>query len=82
MRPVIILGPFADALIQKLESESPDKYVKYEEEFLNTTTDFIERGIDDGVFIDYKKVNDLFKVTRTDYIRSKAATVSSPTCCP
>lgn len=75
-RPVIILGPFAQNLIQKLVSESPNKYVAYEEEFLNTPTDIIEKGMADGVFIDYKKVNDLFGVTRTQTIHNLANSVS------
>ncbi|KAF6033025.1 DLG5 [Bugula neritina] len=65
-RPVVILGPFAEALIQKLVNESFDKFKEYEEEFLNTDNTVIEDDISKGVFVDYKKVNDLFKVTRTD----------------
>lgn len=78
-RPVVILGPFAQALIQKLENESPDKYKAYEEEFLNTVNNtVIEKGIADGVFVDYKKVNDLFKVTRTQALHEISASVSYP----
>lgn len=77
LRPVVILGPFAEALIQKLVSESPDKYVAYEEEFLNTSTEaVIQKSIADGDFIDYKKVNDLFKVVRTQTLHDIAVTVS------
>lgn len=75
-RPVIILGPFAQALIQKLVNESPDKYVEYEGELLNTENTIIEKGIADGVFVDYKKVNDLFEVTRTEKLHNIAGSVS------
>lgn len=73
----MILGPFAQALIQKLVNESPDKYTAYEEEFLNTENAVIEKGITDGVFVDYKKVNDLFKVTRTQTLHKIANSVST-----
>lgn len=74
---MVILGPFAESLIQKLVHESPDKYVAYEEEFLNTLTEaVIQKSIADGIFIDYKKVNDLFKVTRTQTLHDIAASVS------
>lgn len=75
-RPVVILGPFSQALIQKLVNESPDKYMAYEEEFLNTENTVIEKGIAGGVFVDYKKVNDLFKVTRTETLHKIANAVS------
>lgn len=75
LRPVIILGPFAEALMQKLISESPDKYKAYEGEHLKTTTQDIERGMEEGVFIAYKKVNDLFMVYKTDAIHEIASQV-------
>ena len=76
-RPVIILGPFAQALIQKLVHESHDKYVEYEGELLNTENTIIEKGIADGVFVNYRKVNDLFEVTRTHKLHEIANSVSS-----
>ena len=76
-RPVIILGPFAQALIQKLVHESHDKYVEYEGELLNTENTVIEKGIADGVFVNYRKVNDLFEVTRTHKLHEIANSVSS-----
>ena len=75
-RPVVILGPFAQALIQKLVNESPDKYQEYDEEYLNTENTVIEKEIAGGVFVDYKKVNDLFKVTRTQTLHKIASHVS------
>ena len=66
-RPVIILGPFAQALIQKLVHESHDKYVEYEGELLNTENTVIEKGIADGVFVNYRKVNDLFEVRSEEH---------------
>lgn len=75
-RPVIILGPFAQALIQKLVHESHDKYMANEGELLNTENTVVEQGIADGVFVDYKKVNDLFEVTRTQKLHEIANSVS------
>lgn len=74
-RPVIILGPFAEALIQKLVSESPDKYSVYNGDQLHMNTQEAERAIEEGVFVDYKKVNDLFLVYRTETIHKIASQV-------
>jgi len=56
-------------------NESFDKFKEYEEEFLNTDNTVIEDDISKGVFVDYKKVNDLFKVTRTDTLHRIAQSV-------
>lgn len=71
----MILGPFAEALIQKLVSESPDKYTVYNGEQLHTNTQEAERAVEEGAFIDYKKVNDLFLVHRTETIHKIASQV-------
>lgn len=69
---MIVLGPFGEALIQKLASESPDKYKIYEEETVDARPEVIQRGISDGIFVDFKKENVLFKVTRTQTLHEIA----------
>ena len=52
--------------------------MEYEGELLNTENTVIEKGIADGVFVNYRKVNDLFEVTRTHKLHEIANSVS---CC-
>ncbi|XP_053393187.1 disks large homolog 5-like isoform X2 [Mercenaria mercenaria] len=52
-RPVVLIAPLADALIQKLSSESPDKYFYCEPSVIQTSHHCMEQGLKDGQFIDY-----------------------------
>lgn len=72
-RPVVIFGPFANILIQKLVNESPDKYTTCKQESMNAS--FMEKYVSGGI-IDYEQANDHFKVTLASDLHEVAASVS------
>jgi hypothetical protein len=44
-RPILIIGPLADAVIDKLTSDYPHKFVRCEPEFMNCNQEALEKGI-------------------------------------
>ncbi|KAL3877008.1 hypothetical protein ACJMK2_034768 [Sinanodonta woodiana] len=69
VRPVVLFAPFADSLIQKLCSESPDKYVYCEPTKMNSTQLVMEQGLKDGNFVDYWSQDDHYVCIRTNSIK-------------
>lgn len=51
-RPVVLIAPLADALIQKLSSESPDKYFYCEPTVVQMSHHAMQQGLKEGHFID------------------------------
>ncbi|KAL4239354.1 Disks large 5 [Mactra antiquata] len=52
-RPVVLIAPLADALIQKLSAESPDKYFYCEASNIQTSPHSMEQALKEGQYIDY-----------------------------
>jgi uncharacterized protein (DUF362 family) len=57
-RPVLIIGPLQEQLINKLTAESPDKYCHIEPEVVKASMSFLETGQHDGAFVDFKARSD------------------------
>jgi len=57
-RPVLILGPLADPLVSKLNSESPDRYCRVASEVVKATMASMETGQEEGDIIDFKPLAD------------------------
>ncbi|WAQ95505.1 DLG5-like protein, partial [Mya arenaria] len=64
-RPVVLIAPLADALIQKLSAESPDKYFYCQPTVMQTSMSAMHEGQKDGHYIDFWQVEDRFHCIRT-----------------
>ena len=63
LRPVLIIGPFSEAIGDKLASDYPTTFGHCEPEYLNSDLATVEQGIADGVFIDFKRRGPHFECT-------------------
>ncbi|XP_061613195.1 disks large homolog 5-like isoform X2 [Phyllopteryx taeniolatus] len=68
-RPVLILGPLAEASKDMLVNEAPAKFSRCLPEVMKASQQAIERGVKDCVFIDYKRRSGHFDVTTVASIK-------------
>ncbi|XP_055006019.1 disks large homolog 5-like isoform X2 [Boleophthalmus pectinirostris] len=68
-RPVLILGPLVDPCKDQLVKESSAKFCRCPPEVMKASQQAIERGVQDCVFIDYKRRSGHFDVTTVATIK-------------
>ncbi|XP_028989821.1 disks large homolog 5-like isoform X2 [Betta splendens] len=68
-RPVLILGPLAEASKDMLVTEAPTEFCRCLPEIMKASQQAIERGVKDCVFIDYKRRSGHFDVTTVASIK-------------
>lgn len=68
-RPVLVLGPLVEPCKELLVKESPDKFIRCPPEVMKASQQAIERGVQDCVFIDYKRRSGHFDVTTVATIK-------------
>ena len=62
-RPILVIGPLADAVIDKLTSDYPHKFVRCEPEFMNCNQEALEKGILDNLLIDFRRRGSHYECT-------------------
>ena len=68
-RPVLVLGPFAQIVVQKLSSDHPSKFVHCSPEYMNSDLKTVEKGVTDNIFIDFKRRSSHFECTTLRSVR-------------
>lgn len=68
-RPVLIVGPFSEAIGDKLASDYPATFGHCEPEYLNSDLATVEQGIVDNVFVDFKRRGPHFECTTLRSVR-------------
>ena len=68
-RPVLIVGPFSEAIGDKLASDYPATFGHCEPEYLNSDLATVEQGIADNVFVDFKRRGPHFECTTLKSVR-------------
>lgn len=63
LRPILIVGPLADCVIEKLLADFPDKFNRCIPEVRYFSQAVMEKGVMDNVFIDYRKKGNSFECT-------------------
>jgi len=63
VRPVLIIGPFAEPIMDKLASDYPSKFVHCEPEYMNSDLRTVEKGVADNIFLDFKRRGTHFECT-------------------
>lgn len=65
MRPVLIIGPLSDCVIDKLVQEFPRKFFRVVPELMRFPQSYMEKNLEDHVFIEYRRKGAHFEcVTR------------------
>ena len=69
-RPILILGPLADAVVDKLISDYPHKFVRCQPEYMtDCDTATLEKGVLDNMFVDFKRRGSHYEVTTVSSIK-------------
>lgn len=61
LRPVLIVGPLADCVTEKLLTDFPDQFNRCIPEIRYTSQAVMEKCLSDNVFIDYRKKGNAFE---------------------
>lgn len=61
LRPVLIIGPLADCVIEKLINDYPNKFNKCEVRYFSQAV--VEKSLNDNLLIDYRKKGNSFECT-------------------
>ena len=75
-RPVLIVGPLADAVVEKLLSDSSQTFAKCETEYMNCSQEALEKGKMDNVLIDFRRRGSHFECTTVASIKDVCERVS------
>ena len=75
-RPVLIVGPLADTVVDKLVSEHPNGMVRCQPEYVDSDMKALEKGVMDNVFVDFKRRGSHYECTTVSSIREICDRVS------
>ena len=76
-RPVLILGPLADAVVDKLVSDYPYKFVRCQPEYMDCDMSSLEKGVLDNIFVDFRRRGSHYEVTTVSSVKDVCDRVSS-----
>lgn len=62
-RPVLILGPLAEFVVDKLVQDFPDKFSRCMPELMYCSQAMLEKGIAENIFVDYRRKGSQFECT-------------------
>ena len=68
-RPVLIVGPLADAVVDKLVSDHPNTFIRCQPEYVDSDMNALEKGVMDNVFVDFKRRGSHYECTTVSSIR-------------
>ncbi|XP_075211047.1 disks large homolog 5-like isoform X1 [Lycorma delicatula] len=68
-RPVLIVGPLADCVTEKLIQDFPDKFTRCMPEVMHCSQATMEKGIADNLFVDYRKKGSFFECTSVSAVK-------------
>lgn len=68
-RPVLILGPLADSVADKLTIDFPQLFQRCLTTTMNCTQDAMEKGLQSNIFVDYRRRGSIYECTTVQAIR-------------
>lgn len=72
-RPVLVLGPLADCVVDKLVSDFPDQFQKAPSETRRCSQALLDRELADGLLVDYKRRGSFFECTSVMGVKNVCA---------
>ncbi len=76
LRPVLIVGPLADCVIDKLLTDFPDQFNRCVPEIQYNSQAFMEKCLSDNIFIDYRKKGNTFECITMAALKESFSKVS------
>jgi len=61
IRPVMVVGPLADCVTDKLIVDFPDLFMRYIPEAQHCSQATMEKGVADNIYIDYRKKGSVYE---------------------
>lgn len=75
-RPVLVLGPLAECVVDKLVTDFPDKFRKVGHETRHCSQAALDQELADNLIVDYRRKGNYFECTTVSAIRSVCSSVS------
>jgi len=69
-RPVLIVGPLADAVVDKLVSDYPHRFVRCQPEYMDCNLGALEKGVMENIFVDFRRRGSHYECTTVSSIRN------------
>lgn len=69
-RPVLVLGPLAEFVVDKLVTDFPEKFKKVIAESRHCTQAALEQEMTDNLIVDYRRKGNYFECTTVSSVRS------------
>ena len=60
-RPVLIIGPLSDVVVEWLIHNYQHKYARCEPEFMNCTQEALEKGVMNNILVDFRRRGSQFE---------------------
>jgi hypothetical protein len=83
-RPVLVVGPLAECVAEKLIQDFPDKFTRCIPEVMHCPLNMMEKGMSENIFVDFRKKGSNFEcttVTAVKEICDKVIEFSAFGCC-
>jgi hypothetical protein len=75
-RPVLIVGPLADVVLDKIISDYPHQFARCEPEFMNCNQEALEKGIMNNILVDFRRRGSHYECTTVSAIKDICDRVS------
>lgn len=75
-RPVLVLGPLAEFVVDKLVTDFPDKFKKVVAEARHCAQVALEQELADNLIVDYRRKGNYYECTTVSAIRAVCNSVS------
>ncbi|XP_018325504.1 disks large homolog 5 [Agrilus planipennis] len=69
-RPVLVLGPLAECIVDKLVNDFPDKFQKVQHEARHCSQATLDQELADSLIVDYRRKGNYYECTTAASIRS------------
>lgn len=68
-RPVLVIGPLAECVTEKLIQDFPDKFTRCIPEVMHCPLNMMEKGISENIFVDFRKKGSNFECTTVTAVK-------------
>lgn len=74
-RPVLVLGPLADCVVDKLTIDFPDQFKRCKMNTMRTTKEAMEQGLASNAIADYRRRDSIYECTSMQAIRESRVSI-------
>lgn len=70
LRPVLIVGPLSDYVVDKLVQDFPRKFVRILPEMMPYPQSYMEKNVEDGNFVEYRRKGNHYECVTVSAVQS------------